>query len=95
MTAEPAIYELPETTKIEECYTLDQFIRSAGDRAIVIDGQRVQRFSGLAAQLIAAHQGIRKDTGAVISVIQPSQALIEALQILGLSHLLDLDRRTA
>ena len=61
MTAESVTFELPETIKVEECHTLDEFIRSAADRAIVLDGHRVRKFSGLAAQLIAAHQGTRHE----------------------------------
>ena len=92
MTAEPAIFALPEAIKIEECHTLDQFIRSAADRAVVLDGQRVKKFSGLAAQLIAAHQSVRQGTDAKVSLILPSQALTDALAALDLTCLLDGDR---
>lgn len=92
MTAESVTFELPETIKVEECHTLDEFIRSAADRAIVLDGHRVRKFSGLAAQLIAAHQGTRHEANVRMSITLPSQALTDALATLDLSHLLHGDR---
>jgi hypothetical protein len=95
MTAEPATFELPETIKVEECYTLDQFIRSADDRPIVLNGQRVKKFGGQAAQLIAAHRNVRHGTETQIAIANPSDALRSALATLALSYLLDDDRETA
>ncbi|MFT6073858.1 MAG: hypothetical protein ACJAZ1_000769 [Yoonia sp.] len=53
MTAEPMVFKLPETMKIEECLPLDQFIRTTPDCTIHLDGLNVQEFSGLAAQTAA------------------------------------------
>lgn len=93
MTAEMATYVLPETVKVEECHALDQFIRSRADCAIQLQGHKVQKFGGLAAQLIAAHQQIRHDTENQISLINPSDALSSSLATLGLGHLLGNERR--
>jgi anti-anti-sigma regulatory factor len=95
MTVEPATFALAETIRVEECHTLDQFIRSAGDRPIILDGQQVKKFGGQAAQLIAAHQNMRRDTETRIAISNPSDALTSALATLGLSHLQDKDRETA
>ncbi|WP_375254830.1 hypothetical protein [Yoonia sp.] len=84
MTADPAIYALPQTMRVEECHALDQFLRQNGDQAIRIDGHQVEKIGGLAAQLIVAHQNLRGDA-APISITTPSSALTEAMGILGLS----------
>ena len=94
MTADPAIYILPQNMRVEECHALDQFIRENADQAIQLDGQHVEKLGGLAAQLIVAHQVLRGDA-LTIGVSDPSPALTEALGILGLSDVLGTEGEAA
>jgi anti-anti-sigma regulatory factor len=77
--------------RAEDCHKLDQFIRDAPNQPIVIDGQNVEKFSGLGAQLIAAHQSYRSDEH-LLTVSNPSAALSNALEILGLAQILNTGR---
>ena len=92
MTAEPVVFDLPETMKVEECHALDQFIRGTPDCTIYLCGRHVKKFSGLGAQTAAAHNHMRQQDGQAIRIIDPSDTLINALAMLGLSDLLLYDR---
>lgn len=89
MTADPVLYALPQTLRVEECHALDQFIRKHGDQPVHLNGQNVEKLGGLAAQLIVAHQSFR-DEGSAIKVVNPSAALIDAMAILDLSDALEI-----
>ena len=92
MTAEPVVFDLPETMKVEECHALDQFIRGTPDCTIYLSGRHVKKFSGLGAQTAAAHNHMRQQDGQAVRIIDPSDTLINALVMLGLSDLLLDDR---
>lgn len=92
MTAEPVVFDLPETMRVEECHALDQFIRGTPDCTIYLSGQHVKKFSGLGAQTAAAHNRMRQQDGQAVQIINPSEVLIDALAMLGLSDLLLNDR---
>lgn len=92
MTAEPVTFDLPETMKVEECHALDQFLRATPDCTIHLNGQNVQKFGGLAAQTVAAHQRFRQQDSHAIHFVSPSEALVNALTLLGLGELLNGDR---
>ncbi len=83
-----ATFDLPSVMRTEDCISLHEFLCENSERPVVLGGAAVDRFSGQAAQIIAAHQGFRQAGTPAITISDPSDGLRNALALLALDQVL-------
>ena len=88
MPVDTMTFDLPSAMRTEDCEALDVFLRKNAARPVRLNGAEVRKFSGQAAQVIAAHQKFRHGTPLLV-IDTPSPALEEALTLLDLAAVLE------
>lgn len=86
MTDEIACFELPAVMRTDDCIALHTYLCDKVSDPRVVSGSAVERFSGQAAQLLAAHYKVRCGTAAPLTIKDPSDALLAALATLALTE---------
>ncbi|MBQ2260644.1 MAG: STAS domain-containing protein [Loktanella sp.] len=84
MTAETATFVLPPALTFEACDDLCVALLHAQGADLVLDGSKVTRISGLAAQLLATASLCWAATGRSLTVTDPSDDLRTGLDMLAL-----------
>jgi hypothetical protein len=85
MTDEIACFELPAVMRTDDCIALHKFLCNTASNPAVVSGSAVEKFSGQAAQLLVAHHKVRCGTAAPLTIKDPSDALLAALETLALT----------
>ncbi len=87
----PAMVALPADCRMStQGGLMAELLRALDERAIVLDGQAVQRIDTAALQLLALFRREVNTRGGTVSWRGPSDALHEAANLLGLTTLLEL-----
>jgi len=89
MTDDTACFELPAAMKIEDCERFHAFLVGAQAQNIRIDCHKVEKLSGLGAQLLLMANTWRQNAREV-TLVNPSPGLIAGVAMLGLSNELQL-----
>ena len=84
MPDDSTIFALPAVMRTEDSISLHTFLSAHHDEPVTLDGSQVQKFTGLAAQVIAAHLKWRVGTDNRITLSNESVAVKEAMTQLDL-----------
>lgn len=84
MAGGAARFELPAIMKIESCEELHTFLAAAQSQDVEIDCSRVERLSGLAAQMLLMADASWRRNARTVALKDPSSAFCEGLARLGL-----------
>jgi hypothetical protein len=86
MTDGIACFELPAAIRTDDCIALHAYLCDKVSEPRVVCGSAVKKFSGQAAQLLAAHHKVRCETAGPLTIKDPSDALLAALATLALTE---------
>ncbi|MEL6639802.1 MAG: STAS domain-containing protein [Pseudomonadota bacterium] len=95
MSDDTARFELPPVMKIEDCEALHAFFAGVTDQNVEIDCGRVERLSGLSAQLLLAAQASWQKNAQAVTLLNPSEGFEKGCAQLGLSDLMPQDQVAA
>ncbi len=81
----PALhYDLPAVFAHEDCHALYSFLASASGQPVTLGAQATKRLGGMPAQMIAAARMIWDQAALGFEIVDPSDAFVADLQLLGL-----------
>lgn len=84
MNKDSATFVLPPTLTFEACADLYTFLTSAQGTDVVLDGSKVTRLGGIAAQMLACSSLIWAASGNWLALADPSDELRKGLENLAL-----------